>query len=223
MLDLIRPTVEYPSQEELRDMADEIQAGKIAMQRLAKELIQSQDSEVVGWQGLCGGSGSQQGSLWRQRKDEEAAVETGIHNGRLRGEKHEWGPANQHGGPAKWTRGPPHGKQPGNQTTGKFSQDCMVAWGQENDAERLQFDGKYCTVCHVSMIQEIEVSFQGNLSWACSEQVGLPCAEGKMLGKQGMTHGFFYTSTLIEMLGEFFLIYDEGRRCKYDENIFPHI
>ncbi len=31
--------------------------------------------------------------------------------------------------------------------------------------------------------------------------------------------------TLIEMLGEFFLIYDEGRRCKviYDENIFPHI
>jgi hypothetical protein len=30
-------------------------------------------------------------------------------------------------------------------------------------------------------------------------------------------------STLIEMLGEFFLIYDEGRRCKviYDENIFP--
>jgi hypothetical protein len=32
-------------------------------------------------------------------------------------------------------------------------------------------------------------------------------------------------STLIEMFGEFFLIYDEGRRCKviYDENIFPHI
>jgi hypothetical protein len=32
-------------------------------------------------------------------------------------------------------------------------------------------------------------------------------------------------TTLIEMLGEFFLIYDEGRRCKvtYDENIFPHI
>ncbi len=31
--------------------------------------------------------------------------------------------------------------------------------------------------------------------------------------------------TLIEMLGEFFLIYDEGRRCKviYDKNIFPHI
>ncbi len=44
-----------------------------------------------------------------------------------------------------------------------------------------------------------------------------------------------YVHTLIEMLGEFFLIYDEGRRCKviydegrrckviYDENIFPHI
>jgi hypothetical protein len=33
------------------------------------------------------------------------------------------------------------------------------------------------------------------------------------------------TLSLIEMLGEFFLIYDEGRRCKviYDENIFPHI
>ncbi len=32
-------------------------------------------------------------------------------------------------------------------------------------------------------------------------------------------------TTLIEMLGEFFLINDEGRRCKviYDENIFPHI
>jgi hypothetical protein len=31
--------------------------------------------------------------------------------------------------------------------------------------------------------------------------------------------------TLIEMLGEFFLIYDEGRRCKviYDDNIFHHI
>jgi hypothetical protein len=35
----------------------------------------------------------------------------------------------------------------------------------------------------------------------------------------------FYNAALIEMLGEFFLIYDEGRRCKviYDENIFPHI
>jgi hypothetical protein len=32
-------------------------------------------------------------------------------------------------------------------------------------------------------------------------------------------------STMIEILGEFFLIFDEGRRCKviYDENIFPHI
>jgi hypothetical protein len=32
-------------------------------------------------------------------------------------------------------------------------------------------------------------------------------------------------TALIEMLGEFFLIYDEGRRCKviYDENIFHHI
>jgi hypothetical protein len=37
--------------------------------------------------------------------------------------------------------------------------------------------------------------------------------------------GFRTYSTLIEMLGEFFLIYDEGRRCKviYDENIIPHI
>jgi hypothetical protein len=33
------------------------------------------------------------------------------------------------------------------------------------------------------------------------------------------------SAALIEMLAEFFLIYDEGRRCKviYDENIFPHI
>ncbi len=45
----------------------------------------------------------------------------------------------------------------------------------------------------------------------------------------GQITNFFLNSldhiTLIEMLGEFFLIYNEGRRCKviYDENIFPHI
>ncbi len=35
----------------------------------------------------------------------------------------------------------------------------------------------------------------------------------------------WWTRELLEMLQEFFLICDEGRRCKFisDENVFPHI
>jgi hypothetical protein len=46
-----------------------------------------------------------------------------------------------------------------------------------------------------------------------------------LIQKWPINWGRFAGPALIEMLGEFFLIYDEGRRCKviYDENIFPHI